>query len=86
MEVGFAEEMESVTLEYRRDNDRPAPSTRSSDSSASASGPATTPIQTRTPIIMTTPPLKSKSYREKYERLQTEQLERWGECTRCQAF
>ena len=79
MEVGFAEEMESVTLEYRRDND-PARSLYEKFGFLSVGvRPHYYTDTNEDAVIMTTPPLKSKSYREKYERLKRDSLLRWGE-------
>ncbi len=79
MEVGFAEEMESVTLEYRRDN---SPARALYDKFGFLPVGVRPHYYTDTnedAVIMTTPPLKSKSYREKYERLKQELVMRWGE-------
>ena len=79
MEVGFAEKMESVTLEYRRDNE-PARSLYEKFGFLSVGvRPRYYTDTNEDAVIMTTPPLKSKSYREKYERLKRELLLRWGE-------
>jgi len=79
MEVAFAESMESVTLEYRRDSE-PARALYEKFGFLSVGvRPRYYSDTNEDAVIMTTPPLKSKSYREKYERLKREHLERWGE-------
>ena len=79
MEVAFAENMESVTLEYRRDNE-PARALYEKFGFLSVGfRPRYYTDTNEDAVIMTTPPLKSKSYREKYERLKREHLERWGD-------
>jgi ribosomal-protein-alanine N-acetyltransferase len=77
MEVAFAENMESVTLEYRRDNE-PARALYEKFGFLSVGvRPRYYTDTNEDAVIMTTPPLKSKSYREKYERLKREHLDRW---------
>ena len=79
IEVAFAENMESVTLEYRRDNE-PARALYEKFGFLSVGvRPRYYTDTNEDAVIMTTPPLKSKSYREKYERLKREHLERWGD-------
>ena len=79
MEVGFAERMESVTLEYRRDNE-PARALYEKFGFLSVGvRPRYYTDTNEDAVIMTTPPLKSKSYREKYERLKGQLLESWGD-------
>jgi ribosomal-protein-alanine N-acetyltransferase len=79
MEVGFAERMESVTLEYRRDNE-PARALYEKFGFLSVGvRPRYYTDTNEDAVIMTTPPLKSKSYREKYERLKGQLVERWGD-------
>ena len=78
-EVAFAENMESVTLEYRRDSE-PARALYEKFGFLSVGvRPRYYTDTNEDAVIMTTPPLKSKSYREKYERLKLEHLERWGD-------
>jgi ribosomal-protein-alanine N-acetyltransferase len=79
MEVAFAENMESVTLEYRRHNE-PARALYEKFGFLSVGvRPRYYTDTNEDAVIMTTPPLKSKSYREKYERLKREHLETWGD-------
>jgi ribosomal-protein-alanine N-acetyltransferase len=79
MEVAFAENMESVTLEYRRDNE-PARALYEKFGFLSVGvRPRYYSDTNEDAVIMTTPPLTSKSYREKYGRLKRDHLERWGE-------
>jgi ribosomal-protein-alanine N-acetyltransferase len=76
-EVAFAENMESVTLEYRRDSE-PARALYEKFGFLSVGvRPRYYTDTNEDAVIMTTPPLKSKSYREKYERLKREHLDRW---------
>ena len=77
-EVAFAENMESVTLEYRRDSE-PARALYERFGFLSVGvRPHYYTDTNEDAVIMTTPPLKSKSYREKYERLKRQETERWG--------
>jgi ribosomal-protein-alanine N-acetyltransferase len=77
MEVAFAENMESVTLEYRRDNE-PARALYEKFGFLSVGvRPHYYTDTNEDAVIMTTPPLKSKSYREKYERLKSQYLDLW---------
>lgn len=79
METAFAEGMDSVTLEYRRDNE-PARALYEKFGFLSVGvRPRYYTDTNEDAVIMTTPPLHSKSYREKYERLKREHLERWRE-------
>lgn len=77
MEVAFAENMESVTLEYRRDNEAARALYEKFGFLSVGVRPRYYTDTNEDAVIMTTPPLKSKSYREKYERLRTEHLDRW---------
>ena len=79
MEVAFSEHMESVTLEYRRDNEAARALYESFGFLAVGVRPRYYTDTNEDAVIMTTPPLNSKSYREKYERLKREHLERPGE-------
>ena len=79
MELAFVEGMESVTLEYRRSNE---PARALYDKFGFLSVGERPRYYTDTnedAIIMTTPPLASRSYREKYERLRQGCRKRWGE-------
>jgi [ribosomal protein S18]-alanine N-acetyltransferase len=78
MEVAFAEEMESVTLEYRRDNEPARVLYEKFGFLNVGMRPRYYTDTNEDAVIMTTPPLKSKSYREKYERLKRQETERWG--------
>jgi ribosomal-protein-alanine N-acetyltransferase len=79
MAVGFAESMESVTLEYRRDNEPARALYEKFGFLAVGVRPHYYTDTNEDAVIMTTPPLKSRSYREKYERLRREHLARWGD-------
>jgi len=77
MEIAFAENMESVTLEYRRDNE-PARALYERFGFLNVGvRPRYYTDTNEDAVIMTTPPLRSKSYREKYERLKGQYLGRW---------
>jgi ribosomal-protein-alanine N-acetyltransferase len=78
-EVAFAENMESVTLEYRRDNEPGRALYERFGFLSVGVRPRYYSDTNEDAVIMTTPPLKSKSYREKYERLKRERLALWGE-------
>ena len=71
--------MESVTLEYRRDNESARALYEKFGFLSVGVRPHYYTDTNDDAVIMTTPPLKSKSYREKYERLKREHLERWGD-------
>lgn len=75
MEVAFAENMESVTLEYRRDNDPARALYEKFGFLGVGVRPRYYTDTNEDAVIMTTPPLRSKSYREKYERLKREHME-----------
>lgn len=87
MEVAFAENMESVTLEYRRDSE-PARALYEKFGFLNVGvRPRYYTDTNEDAVIMTTPPLNSKSYREKYERLKREHLDRWrGQFVRPDSF
>jgi len=76
-EVAFAENMESVTLEYRRDNESARALYEDFGFLSVGVRPRYYTDTNEDAVIMTTPPLKSKSYREKYERLRAKYLDRW---------
>jgi [ribosomal protein S18]-alanine N-acetyltransferase len=77
IEVALAENVDSVTLEYRRANE-PARALYERFGFLSVGvRPRYYSDTNEDAIIMTTPPLVSKSYREKYERLKREHEERW---------
>jgi ribosomal-protein-alanine N-acetyltransferase len=78
-EVGFKENMESVTLEYRRDNDAARALYEKFGFLSVGIRPRYYTDTNEDAVIMTTPPLTSKSYREKYERLRDEVFSRWGD-------
>jgi [ribosomal protein S18]-alanine N-acetyltransferase len=78
-EVAFAESMESVTLEYRRENDPARYLYEKFGFLSVGVRPRYYTDTNEDAVIMTTPPLKSKSYREKYERLKRELYDRWAD-------
>jgi len=79
IEAAIAERVESVTLEYRRDNE-PARALYERYGFLSVGvRPRYYTDTNEDAVIMTTPPLTSKSYREKYERLKQEHARRWGD-------
>jgi ribosomal-protein-alanine N-acetyltransferase len=77
IEIALAEPLDSVTLEYRRANE-PARALYERFGFLSVGvRPRYYSDTNEDAIIMTTPPLNSKSYREKYERVKREHEERW---------
>ena len=79
IETAMANGMESVTLEYRRSNLTARALYDRYGFLSVGVRPRYYSDTNEDAIIMTTPPLRSKSYLEKYERLRTEHLERWGD-------
>lgn len=77
METAFAENMDATTLEYRKANEPARALYEKFGFLRVGERPRYYSDTNEDAIIMTTPPLSSKSYREKYERLRREYAERW---------
>lgn len=79
IETALANGMESVTLEYRRSNLTARALYDRYGFLSVGVRPRYYSDTNEDAIIMTTPPLRSKSYLEKYERLREEHVEHWGD-------
>ncbi len=77
METAFAEKMDATTLEYRKANEPARALYEKFGFLNVGERPRYYSDTNEDAVIMTSPPMSSKSYREKYERLRREFEERW---------
>jgi ribosomal-protein-alanine N-acetyltransferase len=77
METALAEKMDATTLEYRKANEPARALYEKFGFLNVGERPRYYSDTNEDAVIMTTPPLSSKSYREKYERLKRELEGRW---------
>ena len=77
METALAEKMDATTLEYRKANEPARALYEKFGFLNVGERPHYYSDTNEDAVIMTTPPLSSKSYREKYERLKRELEGRW---------
>ncbi len=77
METAFAERTEATTLEYRKANEPARALYEKFGFLNVGERPRYYSDTNEDAVIMTTPPLSSKSYREKYERLKRELEKQW---------